>query len=111
MGVGTLEMVGKSILEVGLNPFLVRVGVGTQGEDHIAVAHAVLIPSWLGWVLELNCQKIWYRMLRLNPFLVRVGVGTLDRGEFALEVCLNPFLVRVGVGTFTLRPIAADAQS
>ena len=36
-----------------LNPFLVRVGVGTQKSKAEVRDEFVLIPSWLGWVLEL----------------------------------------------------------
>ena len=35
-----------------LNPFLVRVGVGTKLDQLTARLADVLIPSWLGWVLE-----------------------------------------------------------
>ena len=62
-------------------------------------SHTVLIPSWLGWVLEQCRRAVLSPMTGLNPFLVRVGVGTNKSRRGAVAVRLNPFLVRVGVGT------------
>ena len=63
-------------LSACLNPFLVRVGVGTDAHNRI------------NQVTD-----------SLNPFLVRVGVGTDWQGRTRNWTRLNPFLVRVGVGT------------
>ena len=67
-----------------LNPFLVRVGVGTPSEKSKAEIRKVLIPSWLGWVLELAIHNRPKGRLGLNPFLVRVGVGTNDLKEVGM---------------------------
>ena len=84
--------------KAGLNPFLVRVGVGTSRRNSLFRA-CVLIPSWLGWVLELGRWRKPPIANRLNPFLVRVGVGTKGENPMTVRDSLNPFLVRVGVGT------------
>ena len=44
-------------LSMSLNPFLVRVGVGTLAKAHRELDNEVLIPSWLGWVLEQTQRK------------------------------------------------------
>ena len=62
----------------------------------------VLIPSWLGWVLEPSRMAGGRPRSGLNPFLVRVGVGTYVDSLKDMIFCLNPFLVRVGVGTSVL---------
>ena len=62
--------------DVSLNPFLVRVGVGTHREGGTTAKPCVLIPSWLGWVLERLPVPQRASRRGLNPFLVRVGVGT-----------------------------------
>ena len=74
-------------LTLGLNPFLVRVGVGTMN--------------------EADC---WSKFAGLNPFLVRVGVGTSQKPKFAQSSSLNPFLVRVGVGTFKSKSVACSSS-
>ena len=65
MGVGTNDKERLRSL-CGLNPFLVRVGVGTHDTEARTLTEAVLIPSWLGWVLELNTERgteVWARVL------------------------------------------------
>ena len=58
VGVGTITRASRKS-DGGLNPFLVRVGVGTCRGSKACARRAVLIPSWLGWVLEpesFDCQ-------------------------------------------------------
>ena len=86
----------------GLNPFFIRSGVPTYGDDPYGAQAWVSIPSSSGQVFLLrDCEKGRCHYRCRNPFFIRSGVPTRPRrgSAAASGPSRNPFFIRSGVPT------------